>query len=46
MFPSDANDLVIYVPRDYVHDYQTADGWSSYADAIVGYDFENGVVVE
>ena len=39
MFPSDANDLVIYVPRDYVYDYQTADGWSSYADSIVGYDF-------
>ena len=46
MFPSDANDLVIYVPRDYVYDYQTADAWSSYADSIVGYDFENNAVVE
>lgn len=29
----------IYVPRESVDAYKTADGWSDYADYIVGYDF-------
>ena len=36
----------IYVPAGSVEAYKSADGWNEYADAIVGYDFENGVVVE
>ena len=34
----------IYVPAGSVNAYKTR--WSEYASAIVGYDFENGVVVE
>ena len=30
---------MIYVPRESVEAYKTADGWSDYADYIVGYDF-------
>ena len=30
----------IYVPRNSVEAYKTADYWSNYADYIVGYDFE------
>ncbi|MBQ8271579.1 MAG: leucine-rich repeat domain-containing protein [Tidjanibacter sp.] len=30
----------IYVPLESVKAYKTADGWSEYADYIVGYDFE------
>ena len=30
----------IYVPTESVEAYKSADGWSDYADAIVGYDFE------
>ena len=30
----------IYVPRESVEAYKTADGWSEYADNIIGYDFE------
>jgi hypothetical protein len=37
---------LIYVPADYEYDYKVALDWSSYADSIVGYDFENGMVVE
>ena len=29
----------IYVPMESVEAYKTAEGWSDYADAIVGYDF-------
>ena len=36
----------IYVPAGSVNAYKSATNWSEYADAIVGYDFENGVVVE
>ena len=36
----------IYVPAGSVEAYKSADGWNEYADAIVGYDFENGVVIE
>lgn len=29
----------IYIPRESVDQYKSADGWSDYADKIVGYDF-------
>lgn len=41
-----ASTLNIYVPINSLGEYSTSDGWKDYADAIVGYDFENGVVVE
>ncbi len=36
------NDLErkIYVPSEAVEAYKSADGWNKYADAIVGYDFD------
>ena len=36
----------IYVPTESVEAYKSAAYWSYYASDIVGYDFENGVVVE
>ena len=36
----------IYVPAESVEAYKSATHWSEYADAIVGYNFKNGVVVE
>ena len=38
--------LIIYVPMESVDAYKSAEGWSQYADQIVGFDFENGVVAE
>lgn len=32
-------DCKIYVPTTSVDAYKAAEGWSSYADAIVGYEF-------
>ena len=46
MFDDNASGRKIYVPAESVQAYKSADGWRDYADAIVGYDFENGVVVE
>ena len=37
------NTLTVYVPAESVFAYKSANGWSKYT--IVGYDFENGVVV-
>ena len=34
----------IYVPMESVEAYKAAEGWSEYADRIVGYDFENGCI--
>ena len=34
-----SNDFTIYVPRNSVEEYKTANGWSQYADKIEGYDF-------
>ncbi len=39
MFDDNASNRIIYVPTDSVGAYKSAEGWSSYADAIVGYDF-------
>ncbi len=38
-FIRNASGRLIYVPRESVDAYKTADGWSDYADYIVGYDF-------
>ena len=38
-FNSNATDRLIYVPTASVDAYKAADGWSDYADYIVGYDF-------
>ena len=39
MFSYNAGDRKIYVPRASVEAYKSASKWSTYADAIVGYDF-------
>jgi hypothetical protein len=41
-----ASNRTIYVPSASVNVYKDAHGWSRYKSDIVGYDFENGVVVE
>ena len=46
MFNENASGRKIYVPMESVEAYKCADGWADYADSIVGYDFDNGVVVE
>lgn len=46
VFTNGDSNLCIYVPAELVEVYMRAEGWSDYADVIVGYDFENGVVVE
>ena len=38
-FDGNADNRKIYVPRESVDAYKKADGWSLYADNIVGYDF-------
>ena len=40
------SDLKFYVPSESVETYKTSESWSSFADYIVGYDFENNIVVE
>ena len=39
MFEYNATNRKIYVPRNSVDAYKSADGWKEYADDIVGYDF-------
>ena len=46
VFDNNGSGRKIYVPAESVEAYKSAYSWSEYADAIVGYDFENGVVVE
>ena len=46
VFDSNGSGYKIYVPTESVEAYKSAEYWSEYASAIVGYDFENGVVVE
>lgn len=38
-FNNNASGRKIYVPTESVDAYKAADGWSDYADSIVGYDF-------
>ena len=45
-FDTNATGRKIYVPSESVDAYKAAANWSAYASDIVGYDFENGVVVE
>ena len=45
-FDSNASDRKIYVPAESLEKYKNSWYWSEYADDIVGYDFDNGVVVE
>ena len=45
-FDNNESGRKIYVPAASVNAYKRAGGWSHYADSIVGYDFDNGVVVE
>ena len=46
VFDSNGSGRKIYVPTESVDAYKSASRWSEYKSAIVGYDFENGVVVE
>ena len=46
VFDNNGSGRKIYVPAGSVNAYKSATRWSEYADAIVGYDFENDVVVE
>ena len=46
VFGSNGSGRKIYVPAGSVNAYKSAYGWSEYKSAIVGYDFENDVVVE
>ena len=39
MFSNNASGRKIYVPTESVGAYKAAEGWSEYADSIVGYDF-------
>ena len=39
MFYDNASGCKIYVPMESVNAYKSAEGWSDYADAIVGYNF-------
>ena len=45
-FYNNSKDRKIYVPAESLEAYKAAEGWSTYADAIVGYDYENDKVVE
>ena len=40
MFYGNASNRKIYVPMESVNKYKSASGWSSYASAIVGYNFK------
>lgn len=40
MFSGNTEQRIIYVPRESVSLYKAAYGWKSYADDIVGYDFD------
>ena len=46
VFDNNCSGRKIYVPASSVEAYKSARRWTEYASAIVGYDFENGVVVE
>lgn len=41
VFSGDSSDRIIYVPTESVEAYKAAANWSTYADSIVGYDFED-----
>ena len=45
VFDNNGSGRKIYVPAGSVNAYKSAEYWNEYASDIVGYDFENGVVV-
>ena len=45
-FNTNATSRKIYVPSESLENYKAADGWSEYANDIVGYDYENDKIVE
>ena len=45
-FNKNASSRKIYVPSESLENYKAADGWSEYANDIVGYDYENDKIVE
>ena len=45
-FSGNSANRKIYVSPNMVDIYKTTEGWSIYADDIVGYDFENNKVIE
>ena len=45
-FDSIPENATIYVPVESIRAYKRADGWSAFANNIVGYDFETGEIVE
>ena len=45
-FNANASSRMFYVPVEAVEAYKSADSWSEYASAIVGYDFKKVEVVE
>ena len=46
VFGNNGSGRKIYVPTESVEAYKSAECWSDYASDIVGYDFENGEIVE
>ena len=46
VFDSNGSGRTIYVPTESVDAYKSATNWSEYADAIMGYDFENNIPAE
>ena len=46
VFYGEMQNRKIYVPASSIDKYKSAEGWKIYASEFVGYDFENGVVVE
>ncbi|MBO7311593.1 MAG: leucine-rich repeat domain-containing protein, partial [Alistipes sp.] len=44
VFDDNASNRKIYVPMESVEAYKSAEGWSEYADDILGYDFENDCI--
>ena len=46
VFDNNASSRKIYAPAGSVNAYRSATNWSEYKSAIVGYDFENGEIVE
>ena len=46
VFSYNSSDRKIYVPSESVEAYKNSENWSDYASDIIGYDFENGEVVE
>ena len=45
MFSYNASGRKIYVPMESVEAYKSAQGWSDYADVIVGYNFETDEII-